>query len=225
MSKKIKIKKIADIVAYVVVGLLVVLVALVLLAKINGEPAFIFNYAVLWVKTGSMEPQIPSRSYILIEKANAADVVKAVENAAKEKKGGSSANGTGVIITFHSDDPSIYGEINTHEVIEVVNNGTEFRTKGTNSGPDKKTAKANKIVGIYKGNLPLVFSLFGRFLSTPLGILVMFILVFAIILAVYLPDIIKQFSEKNKKKQFDELVQAEVERLKLENADTDDEDK
>ena len=170
----------------------------------------------MWVKTGSMEPQIPARSYILVEKPDT-DKIK-----------------VGDIIIFRSDDPSIAGSLNAHRVIEIAAGGKEFVTKGDNNpGPDNYNARAVNVIGIYKKNLK-VLSFLGRFFLTPLGITLTIIIMLALILPAYLPDIIAAVREKVgktddaiKQAKIDELIKKEVERLKSENAkdESDDEPK
>ena len=122
---------------------LVILVAFITVsvvgAKIKGKVPSIFGYSVLHIVTGSMEPEIPENTYILVKKTAPEDVRR------------------GQIITFYSDDPEIYGFPNTHRVVEdpiVTEDGIEFVTGGdANSANDDETAKSDKLVGVYVGQL------------------------------------------------------------------------
>lgn len=205
-TKKTAAKKILSVAAYAVVGLLMLCIAFVLFSNLSGNILFIGGKSAMWVKTESMEPVIPQKSYILVQKATAADV--------KE----------GDVIIFRSDDPSLKNALNTHRVVEIVDGGREFVTKGDNNiAADSYTAKADKIVGIYRKRLP-VLSFLGRFLSTAGGITVMAILMLAIILISFLPDItegMRKKEEVKKQAEIDRLVQAEIEKLKAENNDAD----
>ena len=201
-----KLHKVISITVYVLVGALAVFIAFVLFSNLSGKTVFIGGKTAMWVKTGSMEPEIPARSYILVEKSDAKNIK------------------VGDVIIFRSDDPSIYGSLNAHRVVEILADGREFLTKGDhNPAPDNYTAKASSVLGVYKKKLP-VLSSFGRFFLTPIGITITIIFVLAMILPVYLPDIIAAFREKNKKTaagakqaKIDELVKEEIERLNLEN--------
>lgn len=198
-----KAKKILTCAAYVFTALLIIFVSLVLYFNITGKTFFVFDRAIMWVKTGSMEPTIPAKSYIVVKKASGEDVK------------------AGDVIVFRSNDPTLGGELNTHRVVDVLNGGTEFVTKGDNVPvKDKQTAKAVNVIGIYEKNLPKL-SVIGRFLSTSIGITVMVFMMFAIIIAVFLPDVLAALREKSKSKEIDRLVQAEVERLKSEDGDTE----
>lgn len=207
--KSSKFRKFVGIFGYVVVGLIAALLVFVLLTRASGNVAFIFGRTLMWVRTGSMEPTIPEKSYILVEKINAADV------------------SVGDVIVFRSDDPALEGAYNTHRVVRVVGNNDEFVTKGDNnqSNPveDKYTAKAANVIGVYRSNLPLL-TLFGRFFATKIGIIVAFTLIFAVMLIIYVPDMMRLNRERTeelqrkRQEQIDERVRAEVERMKLENA-------
>lgn len=203
MKTNPKFKKILTAAAYVFTALLIVFIAFVLYFNLTGKTFFVFDRAIMWVKTGSMEPEIPARSYILVRKATGEDVKQ------------------GDVIVFHSSDPTLGGELNTHRVVEIKGGGTEFITKGDNNlAVDKQSARAENVIGIYSKNLPFLSSL-GRFLSTSTGIIVMALLMFAIIIAVFLPDVLKYQRDKTENVKIDELVKAEVEKLKSENSDSD----
>lgn len=203
MKTDSKFKKFLTAAAYVFTALLIVFVALVLYFNLTGKTFFVFDRAVMWVKTGSMEPQIPARSYVLVKKATGDDVK------------------LGDVIVFHSSDPRLGGELNTHRVVEIKGGGAEFITKGDNNPTvDGQSAKAENVIGIYSKNLPFLSSL-GRFLSTSTGITVMALLMFAIIIAVFLPDVLKYQRDKTDNGKIDELVKAEVEKLKSESSDSD----
>ena len=196
MSEKKTLKKIGSAVAYVVVGILIIAVAAILFLNLSGKTVFIFGRAAMWVKTESMEPVIPEKSYILVHEATAQDVK------------------VGDVIVFKSDDPALNGALNTHRVIAIENGGAEFVTQGDNNlARDKQTAKAGNIVGIYERNLP-VMSFFGRFLSTTFGITVIVLLIFVMILVTFLPDILAAVRARSKKAQIDAIIQDEIDKLK-----------
>ncbi len=205
-EKKSIIRRIIGIVGYTVVVALMLLVAFILFSNMSGKVTFIFGRTAMWVKTESMAPQIPERSYILVRKAPASEV--------KE----------GDVIVFKSDDPSIAGSYNTHRVIEIIGVGAEFVTKGDNNAiADQYTAKAANVLGIYEKNLPLMTS-FGRVLSTSQGIMITFTMIFVIFLIIYVPDMTRASKRRSdeadriEKARVEALVALEVERLKAEAA-------
>ena len=205
-EKKSVIRRIIGIVGYTVVVALMLLVAFILFSNMSGKVTFIFGRTAMWVKTESMAPQIPERSYILVRKAPASEVK------------------VGDVIVFKSDDPSIAGSYNTHRVIEIIGGGAEFVTKGDNNAiADQYTAKAANVLGIYEKNLPLMTS-FGRVLSTSQGIMITFTMIFVIFLIIYVPDMTRASKRRSdeadriEKARVEALVALEVERLKAEAA-------
>ncbi len=111
----------------------------VLSAKLKGQVPSVFGYSVMRIISGSMEPEIPTGTYILIRKCYPEDVMP------------------GQIISFYSEDPVIYGIPNTHRVIalEESADGVLFVTKGdANLGEDSVRVKADRLIGIYACPLP-----------------------------------------------------------------------
>ena len=195
--------------AYGLVVFLIVCVAYVLFLNVKGEPAFVFGYSAMWVKTPSMEPVIPEKSYILVQKIDAKDVKK------------------GDIIVFYSDDPTLNNSLNTHQVVGIVKGDdgkTEFITKGKNNpNNDLYTAKADKVVGKYQRKLPVMTS-FGRFLSTAVGITVMLFIILLVTLATFIPGMIESIRKKSKNAAIDEITQDELEKLKSRESENRDEE-
>lgn len=208
-AKKTKLRKIRIIVTTVVsVILLLALlsaVVFVLVSHAKGETPFVGSYSVFWILTPSMEPEIEQRSYILVEKTDPSDV------------------SAGDVICFHSDDPEINGMMNTHRVLEVLENGKSFRTKGDgNLLEDKVPARAENVVAKFVRVLP-VLSYVGRMLDTPVGIFGACFLVMVVLVLCYLPDIRRIFKKAeqvrtDKDALMEQMIREEVERLKAEHA-------
>lgn len=101
----------------------------------------------------------------------------------------------------------------------------EFVTKGdNNTSNDEYTAKADKVVGIYTGNLKLLTA-FMRFFLTKWGFATIIAAVIIITAAMYIPGIInKSKEEKAKQKELEkeELIKAEIERIKAEKENSKD---
>lgn len=202
MNKFRLFSKILNIVGYVIVGLLVVFVAFMIISNAKGKIAFIGRYSVIWIKTPSMEPTIPGRSYILVKKASADDI------------------DIGDVIIYKSDDPEISGQYNTHRVTDILNGGAEFVTRGDNNTVDDEyTAAAEKVTGIYIKNLPLL-SVFGRVLSSPMGIIITLTSVFALFAAIAIPTMARINKERSKELDDEkqalirEMIELEVQKLK-----------
>ena len=62
-------KILSQVLFYAGLLLIVAASAFFLLQKRSGQPMFFFDRCLLWVQTGSMQPTIPEKSYILAEKA------------------------------------------------------------------------------------------------------------------------------------------------------------
>lgn len=206
---KNKKKTVRTVLTVLVILLLVLAIAIVLTARLRGEPLFIAGYSALWVHTESMEDTIPAESYILVEKVSARDVA------------------VGDVITFLVDDPSsrINGQPNTHRVVEIVGDHEAFVTKGDhNLVPDHANAKADKVLARYVRNLPVMTAL-GRFFTTPFGLITAFVCIALFCFLLYLPDIRKAARKKKereaeaaaaKQAEMDEKIRAEVEKMKRE---------
>ena len=204
--KQTILRRITGIVGYVIIGALILIIGFVFLSNMKGNVTFIFGKTMMWVRTESMEPTIPARSYILVEKVTAGEIE------------------VGDVIVFRSDDPTLNGAYNTHRVEDILGANEEFVTKGDNNpGRDSYTAKADKIVGRYIRNMP-VMTAFGRFMSKSTGILITFTVIFGIFLIIYVPDMIRASKRREEeaarieKARMDALVALEIEKLKAADA-------
>ncbi len=194
--------KVKDVIGYILIIAISALCVYVLVSRASGGTAFIFGKTTAWVMTASMEPAIPERSYILLEKRDPSTVE------------------VGDIITFSSDDPALNSAYNTHRVVEIVGDHAEFITKGdANHTADKYTAKAGKLLGVYVKNLPVLTSI-GRVLASGTGIMVAVSVLMLIVLAIYLPGMLKANKEREaqlelrRSEMIDELVREEIEKLR-----------
>ena len=117
-----------------------VLIVVFLSAHFRGEVPRLFGYSVLHIVSDSMEPTIERDSYILIERADPAEV------------------GYDDIICFYSTDPGIYGCPNTHRVIkDPIVEGEVYRyvTKGDKCpAEDTHLAEGERLIGIFVKALP-----------------------------------------------------------------------
>lgn len=212
MKKNNTLSKIANIVWIVVIVVLLVLVVVSLAGKKSGRPTFIFNRAVLWVETGSMEPTIETRSFVSVVKSDGQNL------------------SVGDVITFVCNDKSqaVYGLLVTHRIETVVDGG--YKTKGDSAAnvTDPWVVSPDDVVAVYKGNLPLL-TWFGRVFSSWAG-MAMIALVFVLAMSfVYIPDLVRAAKsdggdedDKAKQQQIDRLVAEEVARLNREGLDCKD---
>ena len=105
----------------------------------QGNTVSIAGYRVLRVLTSSMEPTIVGNTCIITKDVDV-DELK-----------------VGDIITFISEDPTIYGYYNTHRIHEIVeeDGARKFVTKGDNSSEvDPYMVSESNVVGIYVKELP-----------------------------------------------------------------------
>ena len=97
----------------------------------RGVPAKLFGRSFARVMTGSMSPSISEGDYIIIKSGDLNELKK------------------GDIITFYSEDPAIYGKLNTHRIIGVAQDGSYITKGDANAEADPVTVKRSKIVGKY----------------------------------------------------------------------------
>lgn len=211
-SKGVKIAKLS---LKILLGLVVALfVALFILSKVSANPVFLFNKTTMWVMTESMDPAIPPKTYILVEKATADDVE------------------VGDIIVFRSSDPRIKGKFNTHRL--TFKSGDTLVTKGDNNPATDGiySPKPEDVVGKYVKTLDGMTYL-GRVAMTPVGFAVLVIVFLATMVICVIPDVKEAIKakeeedEETKQKEIRRLIDEEVRRLKEEgvskNVETDEE--
>lgn len=180
-EKKKSVKKtVLNVCVAVIVALMVLTMIIVLLNKDRDKPLFIGGQALLWVKTGSMEPTIEEKSYIAVKKYN-----------------GGAAVGDVIVFICKDVNSAVYGSLITHRVFEVTEEG--YKTKGDNSFPDTRTVKEEDIVAVYSHNMP-VLTLAGRVFSSPAGIILIAVLFFGSAAFLYIPDIINALKNEDKEK-------------------------
>ena len=203
--KKLNIKKIIKTVLEGIIFLAIIAVVVVfIITKINGSPMWVFGRSTMFVMTDSMSPTIEARTYILVKKATADDVE------------------VGDVIVFYSTDPSIYGQLNTHRVIEK--DGDKIVTKGDHNPVDDGaySAKAENIIGKYVRTMP-VLTFIGRIVMQPMGFITITLFLVVFITIIVMGDVkanLQEAIEKENKEKAEaekqKLFEAELERLKRE---------
>ena len=97
-----------------------------------GQIPQVMGFSVLRVLTGSMKPEIPEDSMLLVQKADAASLQ------------------VGDVISFFSPDPSLNGALNTHRIVGIaeVDGSLQFTTKGdANLIEDQYPVDESRVVG------------------------------------------------------------------------------
>lgn len=168
---------------YLLVISLVLIILRVSTAKLQGRIPDIFGYSIFRITTGSMEPTIPTGSYILVRKAPAKQVQ---END---------------IITFYSKNPDIFGMPNTHRVIApplTTPLGLCFITRGDATVlTDRQPVFPSDLIGIYCCNLDVLTAVVN--FCTTRGMLVILLVLqgLAIIMGSVSVKIIQRRQEKD----------------------------
>ncbi|MBQ6756881.1 MAG: signal peptidase I [Oscillospiraceae bacterium] len=110
-----------------------VVALLIVVTTRSGEAPNFFGYSMFRVLTGSMEPELPVGSMVIVKRVGAEEVK------------------VGDIITFFSTDPTLQGGVNTHRVIDIDNSGMDilFTTKGdANQFKDEYGAVGSNLIGV-----------------------------------------------------------------------------
>lgn len=196
-------KILSQILFYAVLLLIVAAAVFFFLQKKSGQPIFFLGRSFMWVETGSMQPTIPEKSYILTREMEDTDPQ------------------VGDIIVFLCRDGSseIYGSYVTHRITAQTDEG--YKTQGDSplSMEDPWTVDRADILAVYQRNLPVMTAM-GRMFSTPMGMVVVFALFFAVCGFVFIPSVVSTLQEDRPgeltESEMDELVKKEVERLEKE---------
>lgn len=192
-----RIKRIITAVLSVLVVITAIAVGYLTYCNVSGRVAYFGQYATVKILTPSMEPTIPTGTYILAENVQA-DAVH-----------------TGDVILFYSSDPQIYGRINTHRVVDVSSeNGNDtFITRGDNNPVnDEYPVSGDRLIGRYVKNIPWLTG-FAAFFSNPVAFFICIIIPAAALVLVSMTDVIK----KAKEARMERLIENEIDRLKEEN--------
>ena len=183
MKIKKGIKLFGKILFYIFFVAVLLLVVGMFISKISNRVFFVGNRATIWVMSDSMEEKIPEKSYIVIRKADAADVK------------------VGEIITFYSDDPVLQGQLNTHRVVKISDDGRYFTTKGDNNlTEDKYPVRAEAVVGVYEKNLDWL-SVAGRVFQSKIGLVVILVIMAALTLYSFASDLFKKQKKEKESKE------------------------
>lgn len=162
-----------------------------------GQVPQVLGYSVFRVMTGSMEPEIPEDSLLVVKKTPPEDIVP------------------GDVISFFSPDPMLEGAVNTHRVvrIEKENGRIQFITKGdANVIEDAYPTDGSALVG------RVVFKSYGlgktvSLLSNPLVFGTIILLPLLVILLMNLYRAVRIAADMAKKEE-EEAVRKALEEIK-----------
>ena len=130
MLKKILLKVLNVLSILMIICSLGVLLTVVMTKQ--GEAPNVFGDSLFRVMTGSMEPNIPTNSLIVVRRAEPAELA------------------TGDVISFYSRDPSLMGEVNTHRIVRIEKVGERYvlTTKGdANNVEDQYVTYGEDVIG------------------------------------------------------------------------------
>ena len=164
---------ISNVFTIILFALIIVLVFFLVTSRGENGTA-VGNYRFMTVLTGSMEPVIPTGSFIAIKWIDPDDIV------------------SGDVITFRPDDEN-ENTFLTHRVVEVLENNSGFITKGdANTVVDSISVKPEDVVGKYLFTIPLI-GLITYYFGSTRGI-VFFVVIIALLFL--LVEVIKGLLKK-----------------------------
>lgn len=178
-------KVVGKIINVLLVCLILLAVGILLLAGYNaksGKATTVLGYGFMAVQTGSMAPDYPIGTVI---------VIKETEPSELEKND---------VITFYSSDPSLGGMIVTHRIMEVNDDGDgtfSYLTQGdANVIPDEYPAQSEKVIGRVVGKSTIMQKLM-TVREKPAVFLVVIVLPMCLIITLEMINISKKMNEKN----------------------------
>lgn len=137
-----------------------------LLTQNDKEGKKIFGYQMYIVLSDSMKPVFSSGDLIFVKSVD--------PNTLNE----------GDIISYRSRDPESFGEIITHQIVDVEYSGQQFITKGTNSDTiDQTPVEAEFVLGKFQFDIPYLGYVF-NFLRTNQGFVLLFIVPLSLMIIV-----------------------------------------
>lgn len=174
---------------------LFVLVSVVLTK--SGEAPEILGHYVFRVMTGSMKPAIQEDALIIVKDTDPSEIQE------------------GDIISYYSQDPELNGSVNTHRVVSVERQGTEyiFQTKGdANALPDHYPAAGKDVLGkviFISGQLGMIVN----FLSSPAAFV---LLIMIPLLVIFISNLVRMIKSAKKimEEEKEEAVRQALEELK-----------
>jgi signal peptidase I len=120
-----------NIISVMIIAAAVVVLCLVVFTK-QGEAPNLGGYTVFRITTGSMRPSYDTDTLILVKKTDPSQIQ------------------VGDVISFYSADPALDGAVNTHRVIAIEQDGTEWKytTQGdANNIPDQYGTDSEALIG------------------------------------------------------------------------------
>lgn len=178
--KKIIGKVVNTVLVAIIIGAVALLVLVGYNAR-NGKATTVFGYGFMAVQTGSMEPEYPIGTVIVVKEVKPWEL--------KEKD----------VITFYSSNPNLGGMIVTHRIMEInqTQGSLSFVTQGdANEIPDEYPAQDDMIIGKVVGKSNILEKLM-KVRENPAIFLVVIVLPMCIIITLEFMSISKKAKEKS----------------------------
>lgn len=149
----------------------------------SGKATTVLGYGFMAVQTGSMTPEYPVGSVVIIKKTDPSELK------------------VNDVITFYSSNPSLNNMVVTHRIMEITNDGTySFTTKGdANSINDEYKAESERIIGKVIAKSTFMEKLM-NIRQNPAVFLVVILVPLTVIIALELFSFSKRSAEKDDKK-------------------------
>ena len=154
-----------NILSVIIIAAAVAVLCLVVFTK-QGETPSIGGYTVFRITTGSMRPAYDTDTLILVKKTDPSEIK------------------VGDVISFYSADPALDGAVNTHRVIAVEQDGSEweYTTQGdANNTPDQYGTDSDALIGKVVAS-SLALGKLARLVSNPLIFIPVILIPLAVIL-------------------------------------------
>ena len=146
-----------------------------------GQVPQVMGFSVFRVLTGSMEPEIPEGSLLLVKKTDANRIQ------------------IGDLISFFSPDPTLEGAVNTHRVVDIDGENQRFTTKGdANDAVDGAPVHFKNLIGKPVFCIPKLGYL-SNFLTHPPGMYVGWSVIGVLLVLLFTPELLK-WAEKSDRK-------------------------
>lgn len=138
-------------------------------ARLTGMEPALLGHRLYIVDSGSMVPTLPVNSMIVVKEINGEQIEK------------------DDIVTYYAGNQNTRV---THRVVEIVEVGKQFITKGdANNAVDAKILQSDRVIGKLAFSIPYIGAIFGV-LSSKVGIIILIALG---VLSIVLPKLIKRF--------------------------------
>ncbi|MBR6872903.1 MAG: signal peptidase I [Ruminococcus sp.] len=196
-TKPKKSRKVLDITVTVILLLSVLFCAYVMINAAQGKPVSLFGKKVLQVVTGSMEPSIHVDDFIIVESVDTSELK------------------VGDIISFYTEDEAIKGELVTHRIAQINEDGS-FVTRGdANPVNDSLTVQPSQVLGKYTGKTRFfiwLHSLPGSFGGDSKKLIILLVMIPVAIMALFE---IKSVAKVGKELRAEKKAEAEANRQRL----------